>query len=86
MLLGASARRSGAAISLARVAHRGQSVRGSRGRAGLAVAESSEQSRELMRRITTGIWDEGHLDLIDELIAADLIDHIEDPTLEGVGR
>jgi predicted ester cyclase len=48
--------------------------------------ESSEQSRELMRRISAEIWDEGRLDLIDKYIAEDLIDHIEDPTLEGVGR
>jgi predicted ester cyclase len=52
----------------------------------LAVSESSEQSRELMRRITTGIWDEGRLDLIDELIAVDLVDHIEVPGLDGTGR
>jgi predicted ester cyclase len=50
------------------------------------VSELSEQSRELMRRITAEIWDEGRLDLIDLYIAEDLIDHIEDPTLEGVGR
>jgi predicted ester cyclase len=50
------------------------------------VSESSEQSRELMRRITAGIWDEGRLDLIDELIAEDLINHIEVPGLEGTGR
>ena len=50
------------------------------------MSEASEQSRELMRRITAEIWDEGRLDLIDHYIAADLIDHIEDPTLESVGR
>jgi predicted ester cyclase len=50
------------------------------------VSESSERSRELMRRITTGIWDEGRLDLIDELIAEDLVDHIEVPGLEVTGR
>jgi predicted ester cyclase len=50
------------------------------------VSESAEQSRELMRRITTEIWDEGRLDLIDQYIAENLIDHIEDPTLKGKGR
>ena len=50
------------------------------------MSEASEQSRELMRRITAEIWDEGRLDLIDHYIAADLIDHIEDPTLASVGR
>src|SRR5689334_21151 len=39
-----------------------------------------------MRRITKEIWDDGRLDLIDEYIAEDLIDHIEDPTLQGEGR
>jgi predicted ester cyclase len=46
----------------------------------------SEQSRELMRKITAEIWDEGKLDRIDHYIAVDLIDHIEDPTLVAVGR
>jgi len=43
------------------------------------MSESNEQSRELMRRITAEIWDEGRLDLIDEYIAEELIDHIEVP-------
>ena len=50
------------------------------------MSESSDQSRELMRRITAEIWEEGRLDRIDAYIAEDLIDHIEDPTLEGAGR
>lgn len=50
------------------------------------MPESSEQSRELMRRITAEIWDEGRLDLIDEYIAEDLIDHIDVPGLEVAGR
>ena len=50
------------------------------------MSESSEQSRELMRRITREIWDEGRIDLIDELIAEDLVDHIEVPGLEATGR
>jgi predicted ester cyclase len=48
------------------------------------MSDSSEESRELMRRITTGVWDEGRLELIDELIAEDLIDHMEVPGLEGI--
>jgi predicted ester cyclase len=52
----------------------------------VAVSESSEESRELMRRITTEIWDNGRIELVDELIAEDLIDHIEMPGLEGRGR
>lgn len=37
------------------------------------MSESSEQSRELMRRVTSQIWDEGRLNLVDELIAEDLV-------------
>jgi predicted ester cyclase/limonene-1,2-epoxide hydrolase len=40
----------------------------------------------LLRRIATEIWDEGKIDLIDELIDEDLIDHVEVPGLEGSGR
>jgi predicted ester cyclase len=47
------------------------------------VSESSEQSRELMRRITAEIWDEGRLHLVDELIDEDLVDHIGFPGLAG---
>jgi hypothetical protein len=47
------------------------------------VSESSEQSRELMRRITREIWDEGRLELIDELIDEDRVDHIGPPELTG---
>jgi len=50
------------------------------------VSELSEPSRELMRRLTAEVWDEGRLDVIDELIAEDLVDHIEVPGLEGSGR
>ncbi len=50
------------------------------------MSDSSEQSRELMRRITKEIWDEGRVDLVDELIAEDLVDHIQMPGLEGAGR
>jgi hypothetical protein len=39
-----------------------------------------------MRRITAEIWDGGRIDLVDELIAEDLVDHIDDPGLEGTGR
>jgi len=50
------------------------------------VSKSTEQSRELMSRIMREIWDEGRIDLIDELIAEDLVDHIEVPGLESTGR
>lgn len=50
------------------------------------MSKSTEQSRELMSRIMREIWDEGRIDLIDELIAEDLVDHIEVPGLESTGR
>ena len=39
-----------------------------------------------MRLITEEIWDKGRIDLVDELIAEDLVDHIELPGLEATGR
>jgi predicted ester cyclase len=39
-----------------------------------------------MRRITEEIWNQGHIDLIPELISDELIDHIEVPGLEGTGQ
>jgi predicted ester cyclase len=50
------------------------------------MSELSEQSRELMRRITAEVWDEGRVDAVDELIAEDLVDHMDVPGLEGSGR
>jgi len=50
------------------------------------VSESSKQSAELMRRITAEIWDNGRVDLIDELLAEDLINHFEVPGIDGTGR
>jgi predicted ester cyclase len=50
------------------------------------VSELSEQSRELMRRITAEIWDEGRIEMVDQYIAEDLVDHVEVPGLDGTGR
>jgi predicted ester cyclase len=36
-----------------------------------------------MWRITEEIWNQNDLDLIDELIAEDLVDHVDLPGLEG---
>ena len=47
---------------------------------------ATEDSKALMWRITEEIWNNGRLELIDELIAEDLIDHVELPGLEGNGR
>ena len=46
----------------------------------------TEASKALMWRITEEIWNNGRLELIDELIAEDLVDHVELPGLEGTGR
>jgi predicted ester cyclase len=47
---------------------------------------TSEDSKALMWRITEEIWNNGRLDLIDELIADDLVDHVELTGLAGTGR
>jgi predicted ester cyclase len=47
---------------------------------------ATDNSKALMWRITDEIWNNGRLDLIDELIAEDLVDHVELPGLEGTGR
>jgi steroid delta-isomerase-like uncharacterized protein len=47
---------------------------------------TSAASRALMVRITAEIWDQGRVDLVDELIAEDFVDHLEVPGLEGTGR
>jgi steroid delta-isomerase-like uncharacterized protein len=44
------------------------------------------ESEALMRRITEEIWNGRRHDLVDNLIAEDLVDHIEIPGLEGTGR
>jgi len=46
----------------------------------------SEESKALMWRITEEIWNDGHAELIDELIAEDLVDHVDLPGLSGTGR
>ena len=46
----------------------------------------AEESKGLLRRITDEIWNKRRLDLIDELIADDFVDHIEMPGIEGSGR
>ena len=46
----------------------------------------SEESKKLMWRITDEIWNRGHSELMDELIAEDLVDHVDVPGLAGTGR
>ena len=50
------------------------------------MSGQTEESKELLRRITHEIWNKRRLHLIDELIAADFVDHIEMPGIEGTGR
>jgi predicted ester cyclase len=45
----------------------------------------TEESKALLRRITDEIWNNGRLDLIDELIGDDFIDHIDVSGVEGSG-
>ena len=47
---------------------------------------TADDSKALMWRITDEIWNNGRLELIDELIAEDLVDHVELPGLRGNGR
>ena len=47
---------------------------------------ATEDSKALMCRITDEIWNKGRLELVDELIAEDLVDHVEVEGLEGNGR
>lgn len=46
----------------------------------------TDESKTLMRRITEEIWNSGCLDLVPVLISDDLVDHIEQPGLEGRGQ
>jgi len=48
--------------------------------------DQSEASKALMWRITEEIWNQNHPELIDELIAEDLVDHVELPGVEATGR
>jgi predicted ester cyclase len=47
---------------------------------------ATEDSKALMWRITDEIWNKGRFELIDELIAEDLVDHVELAGLDGNGR
>ena len=44
-----------------------------------------EENKALLRRITDEIWNGRRLDLIDELVAEEFVDHVEMP-VEGEGR
>src|SRR5262249_32956059 len=40
----------------------------------------------LLRRITEEIWNDRRVELVDELIAEDLVDHVDLPGIDGTGR
>jgi steroid delta-isomerase-like uncharacterized protein len=44
------------------------------------------ESEALLRRITEEIWNGRQLGLVEQLVAEDLVDHVELPGLEGTGR
>jgi predicted ester cyclase len=50
------------------------------------MANQTDESKALLRRVTDEIWNNRRLDLIDELIGEDFVDHIEMPGVEGAGR
>ncbi len=38
-----------------------------------------------MRQITEGIWNQGRLELVGDLISEDFVDHVDAPGQEGTG-
>ena len=44
------------------------------------------ESEALLRRITEQIWNGRQIGLVEELVAEDLVDHVDVPGLEGTGR
>ena len=48
------------------------------------MAVQTEESKALLRRITEEIWTGGRLDLIDELVSDEFVDHVDMPGLEGM--
>lgn len=47
---------------------------------------STEENKALLQRFYDEVFNEGNLDVVDELIAADAVEHEEFPGLEGSGR
>jgi predicted ester cyclase len=50
------------------------------------MPDQTNESKALLQRITEDIWTKGRLDLIDELISDDFVDHIDFPGIDEVGR
>src|SRR5580704_2833868 len=50
------------------------------------MIDRTEESKALLRQITDEIWTGGRLDLIDELISDQFVDHVDIPGLEISGR
>jgi len=49
------------------------------------MADQTETSKALMRQITEEIWNQGRVELVEDLIRDDFVDHIDVPGLEGCG-
>ena len=50
------------------------------------MTDQAEQSKALLRRITEQIWSSGQIDLVDELVAEEFVDHVDLPGLDATGR
>ena len=49
------------------------------------MADQTENSKTLMRQITEEIWNQGRVELVEDLIGEDFVDHVDVPGLEGSG-
>jgi steroid delta-isomerase-like uncharacterized protein len=47
---------------------------------------TERDNARLLRLITDEIWNRRRYELVDELISDELIDHVETPGLEGIGK
>jgi predicted ester cyclase len=50
------------------------------------MADDTEDPKELLHRITKEIWTNGRIELVDELVGEDFVDHIDVPGIDGTGR
>jgi predicted ester cyclase len=50
------------------------------------MADNTDDPKELLRLITAEIWTNGRIDLVDQFVSEDFVDHIDFPGLDGTGR
>ena len=50
------------------------------------MADDTEDPKELLRRITKEIWTNGRIELVEELVGDDFVDHIDFPGIDETGR